>query len=454
VKAIIVGAGEVGFHIANHMTLENKDVVVIDKDAQALSRVSDHIDVRAVLGSGSNPVILKEAGLKDAEIILAVTNSDEVNLVSCMMADFLSPSTKKLARLRNVDLDAFHKHFRNYSPHIDTIINPEIEVVKTIFRLIKVPGATEVDEFAGGAIKLVGLKLDDSAGVSGTRLSEIRTKTGKSGPLIAAIIRKEKLIIPVGKDRVLAGDEVYIVDKEDSLRETLLFFGKQSLPVRRVMIVGGGSIGLRLAALLEESSIQTKIIERNVERCEKLAASLNKTIVIHGDGSDQMLLKEEDIHNMDMVVLLTNDEETNILSALLAKRLGAKKAITKISRFSYFPLMTSIGIEKVVSPRLSAINSILQHIRRGKVLSAISIRGEQAEVIEAEAMAYSGIVGKPLKSISLPKGVLVTGIVHDGRVTIPSGESIIYPGDRIVIFAKKEVISKLEKILAVKLEYV
>jgi trk system potassium uptake protein TrkA len=271
--------------------------------------------------------------------------------------------------------------------------------------------------------------------------------------LIAAIIRDEELIIPRGKDRLQTGDEIYIVDREENLMENLLLFGKQYSPVRHVMIIGGGSTGSRLAALLEASSIQTKIIEKKGDRCEELAAGLKKTIVIHGDGSDQMLLKEENVQNADMVVLLTDDEETNILASLLAKRLGAKKAITKISRFSYFPLVTGIGIEKVVSPRLSAINSILQHIRRGKVLSAISIRGEQAEVIEAEAAADSGIVDIPLKSISLPKGVLVIGIVRDGRVTIPSGESIIYPGDRIVIFARKEAIPQLEKILAVKLEY-
>ena len=271
--------------------------------------------------------------------------------------------------------------------------------------------------------------------------------------MIAAIIRNEGLIIPMGKDQLLAGDEIYIIEKEDRLLETLLHFGKQYLPVRRVMIVGGGFIGLRLAVLLEKSSIHAKLIEKNAERCEKLAASLNKTIVIHGDGSDQNLLKEENVQDMDMVIMLTNDEETNIIASLLAKRMGAKKAITKISRFSYLPLIDNIGIEKVVNPRLSAINNILQHIRQGKVLSAISIRGQQAEVIEAEAMASSSIVCKPLKKISFPKGSLVAGIVHEERVIIPSGNSVILPGDRIVIFATKNAIPKIEKILAYELKY-
>lgn len=452
-KAIIIGAGAVGFHIAKHMTLEKKDVVVIDTDGDALRRMSDNIDVETVLGSGSSPVILEKAGINDAEIFLAVTNLDEINFMACMMVDFLSPSTKKLARMRSADLDAYHKQFQEFAPHIDTIINPDSEVVKTIFQLMKVPGATEVDEFAGGALKLVGVNLDESASLVGKRLSEMQLIIGTHGPLIAAIIRNEELIIPTGNNRLLAGDEIYIVEKDDKLLETLLHFGKQYLPVRRAMIVGGGSIGLRLAILLEKSSIHATIVEKKAERCEELAKNLNKTIVIHGDGSDQVLLKEENVQNMDMVIMLTNDEETNIMASLLAMRMGAKKAITKISRFSYFPLMDGIGIEKVVNPRLSAINSILKHIRRGKVLSAISIRGQQAEVIEAEAMASSGIVFKPLKSISLPKDVLVVGIVHDGRVTIPSGKSVISPGDRIVIFARKNAIPKIEKILDVDLKY-
>lgn len=453
-KAIVIGAGEVGFHIANHMTLEKMDVVVIDVDPQALAKVSDHIDVKTVLGSGSSPVILKEAGLKGAELVLAVTNSDEVNLVACMMVDLLSPETKKLARLRKADLDDYHNHFHQCAPHIDTIINPEIEVVKTISRLLQVAGATEVNEFAGGAIKLVGIKLDEATGLVGTILADIQSETGKRTPLVAAIIRDEKLIIPRGSDHLEAGDEIYIVEKEERLLETLLLFGKAPMPVRRLMIVGGGSIGLRLATSLEKSAIQTKIIEKDAGRCEKLAAILDKATVIHGDGSDQALLKEENIHDTDIAIMLTNDEETNILASLLAKRMGAKKAITKISRFSYFPLVASVGIEKVVSPRLSAINSILQHIRQGKVLSAISLRGEQAEVIEAEVTDSSSIANHALKSISFPKGVLVTGILHKDSVSIPSGESVIYPGDRIVIFARKEAISKLEKLLSVKLEYV
>lgn len=452
-KIIIVGAGQVGFHIASHLALENKDVVVIDNDSDSIRYVSDSIDVQAFIGSGSNPVVLESAGIKEAEILLAVTNSDEANLVACLVANIISPSTKKLARIRDAGFDEYHDIFHDNAPYIDTIINPEIEVVKTIDRLMSVPGAVDVDEFADGRIKFVGVHLDKSTQLDGVQLSQISDKIGKQIPLIAAVIRDEELIIPRGNDTLAAGDLVYFISEKDKFLDNLAVFDKGVEPTGRVLIVGGGRIGLRLANLLDERSIYTKIIEKSPDRCNELAEQLNKAIVLHGDGSDQELLLEENVQEMDVVITVTNDEETNILSSLLAKRMGAKKTITRISKFSYFPLMSMIGLEQYVSPRLSAINSILQHTRRGKVLSAKSIKGEQAEILEAVALETSDIVGKPLKKISIPKGALITGIFRDNEVIIPSGESVIEPDDRIIIFAKKQVVPKIEKILEVKLEY-
>lgn len=452
-KVLIVGAGEVGFHIASHLARENKDVVIIDKDPAAIRHVSDNIDVQVVNGSGSSPVILEEAGIKDAEILLAVTDSDEINLVACLVANLISPSTKKLARIRHADYDKYNETFREHAPHIDTLINPEVEVVKTIDRLIKVPCAVEVEEFSDGRVKFVGIHLDKSARLAGVRLSDIYAVTGKQSPLISAVVRDEELIIPRGNHRLKAGDLIYFISEKDKLIESLSIFDKHVEPIDRVMIIGGGSIGFRLATLLEEDSVYTKIIEKNPDRCTELAEKLNKAVVLHGDGSDQELLRAENVQNMDVVVTLTNDEETNILTSLLAKRMGAPKIITKISKFSYFPLMSMIGLEQVVSPRLSAINTIIQHIRRGKVLSAKSIKGEQAEIMEAVALETSDIVGKPIKEISIPEGALVTGIIRNDTVIIPTGESVIEPGDRIIIFAKRQAIPKIEKILAVKLEY-
>lgn len=371
-KIVIVGAGEVGFHIASHLAHENKEVVVIDKNAESLRRISDNLDVQVIQGSGSSPVVLEDAGLLNAEVMLAVTDSDEANLVACLVANIISPSTKI---------------------------------------------------------------------------------TNNARPLIAAVVRNEELIIPGGQDRLMPGDLVYIIAEEDKVFDTMAAFDKHDQPIKRALIVGGGNIGYRLAGSLEEMSIYCKIIDKNADRCALLAERLNKTVVLCGDGSDQDLLAEENIQEMDVVITLTRDEETNILTSLLASRMGAAKTITRISKFSYFPLMKAIGIEQVVSPRLSAINTILQHIRRGKVLSAISIKGEQGEVMEALALETSGIVDKPLKKVNFPKGAILVGIVRKDDIIIPTGDSVVKSNDRIIIFAHRKAIPKVEKILAVKLEY-
>jgi len=452
-KVIIAGAGEVGFHIASHLARENKDVVIIDTNADAIRRVSEGLDVQTIIGSGSSPVILEQAGIRDAEILLAVTNQDETNLVACLVADTISPGTRKLARIRDAAYDRYLDAFRQGTPHIETVINPEIEVIKTIERFMHIPGAVDVGEFADGRVRSIGIRLDEDTPLAGLRLVELPEKVPGYRPLIFAIVRDEQLIIPGGKDRLLPGDLIYFMCEERHLAEALTLFNRHVEPARRIMIIGGGSIGLRLARTLEQQSLQVKLIDRHSDRCNFLAEQLSRTVILCGDGSDRDILREENIQDMDVVITLTNDEETNILISLLAKRMGARKTITRISRFSYFPLMLTIGIEQVVDPRLSAINSILQHIRRGKVVSATSIRGEEAELLEAMALETADIVGRPLKNVSLPKGVLVTLIMRGTEIIIPSGNSVVEPGDRIIIFALREAIPKIEKILSVKLEY-
>ncbi len=385
--------------------------------------------------------------------MLAVTNQDETNLVACMITDLLAPNTTKIARIRDGAFDDLHERFRTQTPHIDTIINPETEAVKTIHQLMSVPGATDVGQFAGGRIKFAGVYIDSASRVAGIRLADLPAKIGPVRPLIAAVVRDNRLIIPRGKDRLMPGDLVYFISQENRLLDSLAVFGKHVEPIRRVLIIGGGRIGYRLAAMLEKKSITTKVIDKSPDRCTLLAEKLDQAVILCGDGSDQALLEEENIKEMDVVVTLTNDDEANILTALLATRMGARKAIAKIDKFSYFPLMKAIGIEQVVSPRLSAINSILQHIRKGKVLSAMSLKGEQAEVMEAVALETADIVGKPLKKIAFPKGAMVVGIIRSDNIIIPSGESVIVPEDRIIIFTQRESIPQVEKILAVKLEY-
>ncbi len=451
-KIIIVGAGQVGFHIASRLAYENKDVVVIDTDPEAVRMVSEKIDVNVIVGSGSSPLILEEAGIKGAEILLAVTDSDDTNLVACLMADTISPTTKKLARIRKRDYDDYHQLFQASSPHIDTVINPEIEVVKTIERFMSVPGAVDVGDFADGRLRFVGLLMDKDSRLAGVRLMELSNKIGVR-TLVAAVVREGETIIPRGSDRLYPGDLIYFISPQDGLGNILKAFNRQLKPIKRAMIVGGGRIGLRLAKSLEKQSIYTKLIEWSSERCAEIVEQMNKVLVIQGDGSDQGLLQEENIADMDVMVTLTNDDETNILVSLLAKKMGARKTITKVSKFGYFSLMNTIGLEQVVSTRLSAVNTILQHIRRGKVLSARTMTDEQAEVLEAVALETSDIVGRPLKDTGIPKGALVIGIIRGDEIEIPSGESIIRPNDRIIVFAKRQVVPKIEKILSVKLEF-
>jgi len=452
-KIIVVGAGQVGFHVASRLAAENKEVVVVDTDPGALKTVSEQLDVQVVEGSGSSPEVLSDAGVQKADILLAVTNSDETNLVSCLFADMLSPATKKLVRLRNEDFTRFQDALQKKPPHIDTFINPERELVRTVQRLLEVPGAVDVAEFADGRLKLIGVRLDEGCKLAGLKLWEIPSRAWATGFLIAAIVRGEKLIIPTGKDVLKAGDLVYFITEQNRVDDALALFDKRGHTVRRALIVGGGRIGERLANALVEGGIYTKIIERDAKRANELAESLNRVVVLQGDGSDQSLLSEENIRDMDVVITATSDEETNILTSLVARRMGAKKAITRINRFAYFPLVAAIGIEHVISPRLSAVNTILQHVRRGKVLSSVSLKGEQAEVLEAVALETADIVGRPLKNIDFTKGALVVAIFRGERIIIPSGDSLIQPSDRIVIMSTHKAIPKVEKALAVKLEY-
>ncbi len=452
-KILIVGAGQVGFHIASRLALEKKDVVVIDNDPEALRRVSEGLDVQALQGCGSSPAMLEQAGIEGADVLLAVTDSDETNLVAALFANILSPTTVKLARIRGEEYLAYQETLKLDPYRIDVIINPEAEAVKMIERLLSVPGAVDVGEFAQGRVKLIGVRLDRDCPVAGTRLADLKAKTGNLKILVAAIVRDERLIIPSGKDKIAEGDLIYLVSEEKDLKGALKIFGKRAEPFNRVLIVGGGNLGLRLAQALERLSIHTKLIEKDSDRCRKLAEQLDKAIVLQGDGSDQGVLQEENVQDMDVVATLTGNEETNILTSLLAKRMGARKTVTRISKFSYFPLVSAIGLDHIVSSRLAAINTILQHVRRGKVLSAMALKGEEAEVLEAVAMETSDVVGKPLQELPFPKGTLVITIIRGDEVIIPTGDSIIQPDDRIIILSTRQGIPKVEKALMVKLEY-
>lgn len=451
-RIIIIGAGEVGYHIASRLASEDKDVVVIDSNEKVLSRVSEQLDVQTVHGSGSSPKILERAGVRDAEILLAVTDSDEINLIACTFANILSPGLRKLARIRNPEYTDYQEVLAKDILDIDMVINPEEEVIRTIERLMGAPGAVEISDFSEGRIKLVGLWVREDSPVAGTKLFDLREKVGHERLIVAAIIRDDRLIIPQGDNALKDGDLIYFVCEDQYLNKVLHGFGIHSETLRNVLIIGGGNIGYKLAKGLEKRNVHVKIIELDRKRCEFLAENLNRTVVLQGDGTDQELLLEENVRSMDVVVTVTGDEEYNVLCSLLAKNLGSKMTITRINKFAYLPLVRTVGLENTVSPRLSAVNAILKHVREGRVISAISIK-EEAEALEAIAQAKSELVGKPIKDLPFPQGAIVLCLIRGEEVIIPTGDSIIEPNDRVIVLSTRRNISRVEKALTVKLEY-
>lgn len=445
-KVIIVGAGEVGFHIAKRLASENKDVVVIDRNPAVLQRILDHMDVQVLEGSGCSPMVLREAGISKADMLLAVTDSDEINLMACTFAKMLAPGLTKLARIRNDEYTAYGEQLAS-EIGIGLIINPEVEVVRTIEHMLRAPGAVDISDLAGGRIKIAGTWISEGNPLVNTRLTELRRKAGDRQLIVAAIIRNEEVIVPTGSDEIRQGDLVYFVCEDSQLQSVFSFLGNRPGKKSNVLIIGGGNIGLRLARNLEKKPIHVKLLDKSPERCAELAEELTRAIVLVGDGTDQEALLEENIGDMDVVVTMTGNEESNILSSLLAKKLGTPMAITRLNKIEYMPLVRAIGLEHIVSPRLSAVNSIFKHVRKGGVLSAVAIK-DGAEALEALAGPDSSLVGKALKDLSFPKGVLVLCIMRSENVLIPAGNDVIESGDRLFILSLTESIPEVERMLS------
>jgi trk system potassium uptake protein TrkA len=451
VRIIIVGAGEVGYHIAQKLSEENQDVLLIDKDPEKVARITENLDVQAILGSGTSPDTLRESGIEDAEMLVAATDSDEVNLIACLLARHLNPYIVKLARVRNPEYLKEKDLFGQDLLSVDQIINPESEMVETITDLMMVPGASDVIDFVDGRVKLIGVTVKPDSPFVGRRLLSFKGMEGKL--LLGAIVRGEQVIIPHGEDTLEANDMAYVVVRAEELPDVFLKLDIKDEGLKRVIIVGGGETGTALATFFDKTKINVKIIEKDNQRCTGLAQMLERVIVINGDGSDKTLLQEENIGDCDFMVAVTGDEDSNVLMSILAKGLGAKKTITRISKLSYVPLVSALGIDTVVSPRLSAIRAILQHIRKGKIISVAPLKGEHAEAIEAEALESSDLVNLPLSKVKFPKGSLVGAIVRNDEIIIPLGDSVIQPKDRLIIFTLRKEVPKLEKLLTVKLEY-
>lgn len=450
---IIVGAGEVGYHLASRLSQEKMDVVVIEKDKEKVKRVIDTLDVQTIHGSGSSVEILKQAGVEDADMLIAVTNSDEVNMISCLVASAQSKVPMKIARIRNPEYAQDVGILGEKHLNIDLAINPELEMVRTISRLVEIPDATDVVEFAEGRVRITGIKVDPHSYVIGKKLQNLDKENEKHDIIIAAIFRDDKVIIPRGEDIIQENDLVYAVTEANKILTITNYFKEKERRAQRVMILGGGEIAIELAQRFEKRNIKTKIIEHNEQRCLEIAEKLEKTIVLRGDGTDRELLEEENIKDVDVFITISESEQTNILVSLLAKRLGAKKVISLINNLSYTSLVSNIGVDVVISPHLSAISRILQFIRKGKVLSVASFHKENAEAIEIVALETSDLVNKPLRDIKFPRGAIIGAVVREKEIIIPTGDTLILPDDRVIIFTLTSAIPSVEKTLTVKLDY-
>lgn len=451
-KIIILGAGQVGSSVAQNLASEANDITVVDSRPEILRDLQDRIDIRTVMGPASHPEVLTRAGAEDADMILAVTNSDETNMIACQVAYTLFHTPIKVARVRAQAYLDYPKLFTQEALPVDVLISPEQLVTDYIRRLIEQPEALQVLEFAGGRVQLVAVRAVRGGPLVGQALRELRSHMPGIEARVAAIYRQGSDILPAGDTVVEANDEVFFIAARKHIRAVTSELRDLDKPVKRVMIAGGGNIGLRLAKSIE-SRYQVKLIDRNSETAMRLSEELGSAIVLLGDAADEELLLDENIENTDVFCALTNDEEANILSAMLAKRLGARKVMSLINRPSYVDLVQSEAIDIAVSPQQATIGSLLTHVRRGDVAAVHSLRRGAAEALEAVAHGdekTSRVVGRSLEEIKLPPGTTIGAIVRGEDVLIAHHDTVIQSEDHVILFlADKQHIPAVERMFQV-----
>ena len=446
-KIVVAGAGGVGTYLTERLVQENHDLVVVDQNPDVLESLASLHDIQTVQGTTSSIATLRDAGLESADIFIAATSSDEANLISCLLADSIKPDLRIIARVRSLLTDA-----RGLSDRIrdvfDEFINPDREVVEVMLRLLEVPGASEVNDFVDGKVRVVGTTISDEMPIVNMPLKEIHKDDEAANIFVAAVARDNHLFIPSGDTVLKAGDTVYFVTEPRTSNQVMEWVGARFEPVRTVIIWGGSNSGRLLAKRLVERDIRVKLIDPEVEHCEILASELNDVVVLNGSGTDQELLIEEGVEEAGFFVGATEDEEENILAALLAKKLGCQRSGVMINNMSYMDLVKKIGVDVALNHRIMAASSILKFVRKGTVSSVFSIHHDDAEVIETTAKAGSKIVGRPLMNMHFPQGALVAAVVKKGHVIIPRGNTVIEPDDRLVLISDRSVLSKIEKLLA------
>ena len=456
-KVIICGAGQVGYNIARYLAHEENDVTVIDQSAELTSKISNTLDVKAFTGFASHPDVLAKAGAEDTDILIAVTQADEVNIVACQVAHSLFNVTTKIARIRQIGYleDKWANLYSRDHVPIDVIISPELEIANDIARRLRAPGSFDMISMADDRVKLTGVRCEDDCPVVNTPLKQLTQIFPDLNIIIVGIVRDNSPIVPTADDYMLPGDEVYLIVDSQHVTRTMAAFGHEEAEANRVVIFGGGNIGGSLAGQIERNypSVNLKVVENNKLRAEQVARTLKRSVVLEGSVLDLEILEEANIGVTETVVAVTNDDETNIMASLLAKRMGGGRSIALINRETYLPLTPSLGIDVVVSPQSITVSSILRHVRRGRIHSAHTIRDGFGEIIEAEAMETTSLVGIPIKETELPENVLVGAIVRGDEVIFPRGDTVICANDRVILFAAADAVRDVEKIFSVGLEY-
>jgi trk system potassium uptake protein TrkA len=451
-KIVILGAGQVGSTVAESLVSEQNDITVIDLDPQRLRALQDRLDLRTVTGSAAHPSVLKQAGIEDADLLVAVTQSDDTNLVACRLAASMFNVPRRIARLRASDYLDNPKVIGEEGFDIDLAICPEQILTEYIVKLVEFPEALQVLDFADGKVSLVAVRAYAGGPLVGRQLKQLRTDIPNVDARIVAIFRGDRAIVPDGDTVVETGDEVFCLAATSNIRDVMRELRRMDRPVKRVMIAGGGNIGLRLAFALEKE-YSVKIIEFNKRRCETLAARLAGTLVLNGDVTDEELLGDESISDMDLFVAVTNDDENNIMSSLLAKRLGARRVVALINRRSYVDLLQAGQIDIAISPAQATIGTLLAHVRRGDVVAVHSLRRGAAEALEAIVHGdrqSSKIAGRTIEEIDLPRGATIGAVVRGDRVLMAHHDTRIEPEDHVIVFvSSKRLVPEIERLFQV-----
>ncbi len=455
-KILILGAGQVGSTVAESLVGEANDITVVDSDGEKLRQLQDRLDLRTLMGNAAHPSVLEQAGIADTDMLLAVTQSDEVNMVACKLAASLYNTPTRIARIRSADFLARPELFSKDNFCVDFSICPEQILTDYITKLIEFPEALQVLELADGKASLVAVRAFKGGPLVGKPLNFLHTNMPQIDARVAAIFRKDRPLIPEGDTVVEEGDEIFFIAATDNIRSVLKEMRRMDKPSKRVMIVGGGNIGRRLAKALERD-YQVKLIEYNKKTCEKLAGELAGTLVLHGDCTDEKLLQQEYAGEVDVFCALTNDDENNIMSALLAKQIGARKVIALINRSAYVGLVQGGKIDIALSPAQVTIGSLLAYVRQGDVAAVHSLRRGAAEALELVAHGdrqSSRVVGRRIDEIDLPKGATIGAIVRGAEVIMGHHDVVVEAEDHVIVFVvNKAMVRKVEKLFQVNLGF-